>query len=563
MYRTRRRRPFCPTVSDRLETRTLLTLTAVAQLPDVNVPTGATVAPVNLDSYFHDPNATPDFAIFNTSLGTIPVLLTPGTTPLTVANFLNYVSQGAYTNSIVHRSVHGFVWQAGGFQLTSTPNIVQTPTNAPVQNEFGASNVRGTIAMAKLGTDPNSATSQFFFNESDSNAANLDHQNGGFTVFGNVVGSAGLAVMDAIAAVPVPVPPVFASPLDQIPLQNYTAGTAVKPANLILINSVTNPSELFLVSSDSPGVASVSVLGSTLTITTGSAGTAHISVVGYGSDGKTATETFAVDVTAPVPPPPPPPPPSPPPPPPPPPATTPQSVLTPIVSGAMPASAVAGQKAKIQQTVTLGASASSVAQKELVSLSLSTMTNGSSPRFTIASATKQVKLKAGKGIKLKLAAKQISASVPEGVYHVLVSVTDPSGATTTVDTGKTFAVQAATVDLSGLFTKVPAVVKSGRNGTAQILVTNHGNVEASGRLSVSLYSSQNQSLLGATEITTSPAKTVHIKPGKSVKLSLSFPAGGSGVSYFLVAQIDPNNVFHNATPGNRVFATSSKITVSG
>ena len=207
------------------------------------------------------PTPSPNFAIFNTTLGTIPVLLTPGTTPLTVANFLNYVSQGAYTNSIVHRSVHGFVWQAGGFQLTSTPNIVQTPTNAPVPNEFGASNVRGTIAMAKLGTDPNSATSQFFFNESDANAANLDHQNGGFTVFGNVIGTAGLAVMDAIAAVPVPVPPVFASPLDEIPLRNFTAGTAVTPANLILINSVTNPSELFLVSSDSPGVANVSVRG--------------------------------------------------------------------------------------------------------------------------------------------------------------------------------------------------------------------------------------------------------------------------------------------------------------
>ena len=204
---------------------------------------GVAVSPVNLDSYFHDPAASPDLAIFDTTLGTIPVLLTPTTTPLTVANFLNYVSQGAYTNSIVHRSVPGFVWQAGGFQLTSTPSIIQTPTNAPVQNEFGASNIRGTIAMAKIGSDPNSATSQFFFNESDSNASNLDNQDGGFTVFGHVLGAAGLAVMDAIAAVPVPSPGPFASPLDQIPLQNYTTGAVVTPANLILINSVTNASE--------------------------------------------------------------------------------------------------------------------------------------------------------------------------------------------------------------------------------------------------------------------------------------------------------------------------------
>src|ERR1700691_5477792 len=114
MKRERVGRRFRPVLSERLETRELLTLTATAQLPNVNVVTGAAVSPVNLDSYFHDPDASPDFAIFNTTLGTIPVLLTPATTPLTVANFLTYVSQGAYTNSIVHRSVPGFIWQTGG-----------------------------------------------------------------------------------------------------------------------------------------------------------------------------------------------------------------------------------------------------------------------------------------------------------------------------------------------------------------------------------------------------------------------------------------------------------------
>ena len=145
---------------------------------------------------------------------------------------------------------------------------------------------------------------------------------------------------------------------------------------------------------------------------------------------------------------------------------------------------------------------------------------------------------------------------------MLVSVADPSGATTTVDTGKTFVVQAANVDLSGSFTKVPAVVKAGRNGSVQVLVTNHGNVEASGRLSINLYSSQSQNLLGATEISASPAKPVHIKPGKSVKLSLVFPAGVAGSTYFLVAEIDPNDVFHQVSPDNRVFASAAKITVS-
>ena len=241
-------------------------------------------------------NPSPNFAVFDTTLGTIPVLLTPATTPKTVANFQNYVNKGAYTNSVVHRSVPGFIWQAGGFQLSSKPSITTTPTDAPVQNEFGASNVRGTIAMAKQGGDPNSATSQFFFNESNSNAANLDNQNGGFTVFGHVVGASGLAVMDTIAAVPVPSPGPMASPLDAAPLLNYKAGTAVQPSNLVLIKNVTMANEGFSAQSNAPGVASAWLEGNNLIVTPLAPGTAHITVVGYGSDGSAATESFNVVV---------------------------------------------------------------------------------------------------------------------------------------------------------------------------------------------------------------------------------------------------------------------------
>jgi hypothetical protein len=238
-------------------------------------------------------------------------------------------------------------------------------------------------------------------------------------------------------------------------------------------------------------------------------------------------------------------------------------VLTPAASGSLAASAIAGQRIKIQQTVSLLDTSSNVAQKELVVLSLSTTAAASSPGFTISSASKQVKLKAGKGVKLKLSAKQIGANVPAGTYHVLVTVTDPTGSSTTVDTGKTMVVQAARVDLSGSFVKVPSVVKAGRKGTVQILVTNDGNVEASGRLTVDLSTSNNQTLLDATEITASPAKTVHLKPGKSVKLSLKFPAGAAPASYYLIAQIDPNDAFDDVNRLNNVFATSDKLSVSG
>ncbi|WZP00856.1 peptidylprolyl isomerase [Isosphaeraceae bacterium EP7] len=425
---------------EHLETRALLTMAVTAPLPDLSIAAGVASAPVALDSYFKDPDATtPSYAVVDTTLGTIPVLLTPKTTPATVANFLNYAGKGAYTDTVVHRSVPGFIWQAGGFQLTSTPKIVPITADPAVKNEYGASNVRGTIAMAKLGNDPNSATSQFFFNESNANASNLDNQNGGFTVFGSVVGAAGLAVMDAVAAVPSPSPSPLSSPLDQIPLQNYTTGTSVQPSNLILIKSVTAANELFLTSSNAPAVATASVQGKSLVVTPLAAGTANITVVGYGADGSQATETFVVNVSA-APPGTAPPvvqPPSV--------STKPQpaSVLTPVTRGALPASVVAGQRVRIQQSVSLVASSDAVSQKAQVTLSLSTTTTGSSSDITIASVAAKVRLKAGRQAKLNISSRKLDASVQAGTYHVLVSVTDPDGSKTTVDTGKTLVVRAS------------------------------------------------------------------------------------------------------------------------
>lgn len=133
-------------------------------------------------------------------LGPIDIELYDTTAPLTVANFLGYLRSGAYANSFIHRSVPGFVIQGGGYTWTDAAGAVKIPAGAPVRNEFSPtrSNLRGTIAMAKLGGNPDSATTEWFFNLGD-NSANLDNQNGGFTVFGHVT-APGLATVDRIAA---------------------------------------------------------------------------------------------------------------------------------------------------------------------------------------------------------------------------------------------------------------------------------------------------------------------------------------------------------------------------
>jgi len=134
-----------------------------------------------------------------TSMGSIVVDLDPAAAPLSVNNLLKYVQDGFYSNTIFHRVIAGFVIQGGGF----TAGLAAQPGGLapiPLESNNGLTNLRGTIAMART-SDPNSATSQFYFNLADNHF--LDYQdanNPGYAVFGRVV--QGLDVMDAIGAVP-------------------------------------------------------------------------------------------------------------------------------------------------------------------------------------------------------------------------------------------------------------------------------------------------------------------------------------------------------------------------
>lgn len=170
--------------------------------------------------------------IFQTDLGDFEVELFDQQTPATVANFLNYVNDGDYANTFIHRSMPGFVIQGGGF--TFIDNITDSvPKDSPVPNEPGISNTRGTIAMAKFPGDPDSATSEWFINLGD-NSDNLDDQNGGFTVFGQVVGD-GMQVVDAIAALQVW---NAGSPFTDLPLIDYPGNVTITVEHLVMTDVV-------------------------------------------------------------------------------------------------------------------------------------------------------------------------------------------------------------------------------------------------------------------------------------------------------------------------------------
>ncbi len=179
------------------------------------------------------------------NLGEIDLQLFDAEKPKTVANFLSYVNSGAFKKSFIHRSVPGFVVQGGGFFLDGT-SLKPVPARAPVVNEPGISNLRGTVAMAKLGGDPNSATNQWFISLAN-NSANLDAQNGGFTVFGEVLGN-GMNVVDAIAALKIyNATAQIGGAFTDLPLRN----PALTVENLVLFSSVVAlPSETVVVNCD-------------------------------------------------------------------------------------------------------------------------------------------------------------------------------------------------------------------------------------------------------------------------------------------------------------------------
>ncbi len=126
-----------------------------------------------------------------TTMGTLAVALDNDAAPITVDNFLGYVDAGFYDGTdgagatVFHRVIDGFVAQGGGY--TEEGGLKTTGAAIPLESDRGLSNRAGTIAMART-DDPDSATSQFYFNLVDNDFLDyVDASSPGYAVFGALV----------------------------------------------------------------------------------------------------------------------------------------------------------------------------------------------------------------------------------------------------------------------------------------------------------------------------------------------------------------------------------------
>ena len=285
-----------------LEGRRLLSVAVAKPIDNTFALPGASPTDIDLAGTFDDVDVAGPVVRLDTSLGNVDVELFDKAAPKTSQNFANYVANNLYNQTVIHRLVKSFVLQGGGY-LPSGAHIQQGP---PVKNEFSADrpNLRGTIAMAKIpdtvpGGGPDSATSEWFINLVDN--PGLDADNGGFTVFGQVINGT-MSTVDAIANLPLvpdesPVNQVF----DEAPLRNaLDSGATPTNDDFVFVNSAAViPDTRFLTlaaTSDNPAAVNPVVANGVLRLNYGSAGSARITVTATDSAGNAASQTFVAGV---------------------------------------------------------------------------------------------------------------------------------------------------------------------------------------------------------------------------------------------------------------------------
>lgn len=285
-------------------------LAVTSALSSKTLVAGGAPVSVDLSDYFGYSGVTGTVVQFDTVMGKVNVELLASDAPKSVANFINYLADGSYTNSLVHRSAAldgasgNRIIQGGGY-VTSGTNINAITRKAAITLEYKLANARGTLAMART-SEANSATSEWFFNVDDNTSVLGASNNGGYAVFGRLIGN-GMSVVDAIAAL---TKYTVSTTLNSMPLRNMQTGqTEVLVGNLIIVNKISvipvHPSVAssasvvsFTATSANTAVVTTEVVGSTLTLRPVAAGNTTVTVRTVDTNGSAVESSFAVTVAA-------------------------------------------------------------------------------------------------------------------------------------------------------------------------------------------------------------------------------------------------------------------------
>lgn len=279
-------------------------------MPNQTVTLGGTAATIDLRSYFTVPGVSGTVVQFTTDLGRFNVETFSNDAPISVANFLSYVTDHSYNGTIIHRNAalnssppstaNGIV-QGGGYIWN--PTLDSVTRKSPIVLEYKLPNVRGTLALARQAA-ANTATSEWFFNTDDNTSVLGQSNGGGYAVFGRVLGT-GMGVVDAIYALPLV---NLGSAFTSLPVRNYISGSLTL-GNLVLVSTVAvipvYPAVgvtgllSFTASSSNTAVATVAVNGSSLVVTPVAVGSTTILVTASDVNGNPAATTFTATVQAP------------------------------------------------------------------------------------------------------------------------------------------------------------------------------------------------------------------------------------------------------------------------
>ncbi|MBI5688282.1 MAG: peptidylprolyl isomerase, partial [Verrucomicrobia bacterium] len=303
--------------------------TRLQTLPGATLGAGLPASTLDLRAYFGVPGVSGPVAQFDTVMGRFNVELLTNAAPRHVTNFMAYANAGAYNAftyrdsnnrigyaaTIFHRSAafggsSSAIVQGGGYGLAydvggNLASVWNVATNAPVPLEYNLANARGTLAAART-SEPNSATSQWFFNVQDNSTTLGPANGGGYSVFGRVIGT-GMTVVDAIAALPTYSWYIFNE--NTLPLRAVETNQLGIPLamDFVVLSGVsmipvypTSSSSLavlgFTATSSAPSVATVSITGSTLAISPLANGSATVTVRAVDVNSNAVSGTFVVTV---------------------------------------------------------------------------------------------------------------------------------------------------------------------------------------------------------------------------------------------------------------------------